>query len=64
MKKWTVDFDMKLFATFEGIEADSESVAKEIAIVMLLDDPGQYLDFSDENEVDVWEEEAENGPVF
>lgn len=56
MKKWTVDFNMKLYATFEGIEADTESEAKEIAIEMLLDDPGQHLDFDAKNEVDVWED--------
>lgn len=53
MKRWTVEFDMNLNATFEGIEANSKNEAKEIAIEMLLDDPIQYLDFSDENEVRV-----------
>lgn len=56
MKKWTVEFNMQLYATFEGIEADTESEAKEIAIDKLLDDPSQYLDFDDKNEVEVWEE--------
>ncbi len=58
MKKWTVDFRMNLYATFEGIEANSEAEAKEIAIDMLSDDPTQYLDFDDKHEVQVWEEDA------
>lgn len=56
MKKYTVDFRLTLYATFEGIEADSEEKAKETAIEMLLDDPGQYLDFDNKDEVEVWEE--------
>lgn len=52
MKKWIVD--MNLNATFEGIEANSENEAKEIAILMLLDDPIPYL--GDMNEVNVSEE--------
>lgn len=54
MKKWIVD--MSLNATFEGIEANSENEAKEIAILMLLDDPIPYL--GDMNEVNVSEEKA------
>ena len=53
MKKYTVDFNLRLNATFEGIEAHSEAEARQKGIDMLLDDPGQYLDFDDDG-VDVY----------
>ncbi|MDR0339913.1 MAG: hypothetical protein LBH65_06525 [Desulfovibrio sp.] len=58
MKKWTVDFGLHLDATIEGIEAHTAKEAKEIAIDMLLDDPSQYLDFDNEDDVDVWLEDS------
>lgn len=59
MKKWTVEFKMDLYATFQGIEAETEEEAKEIAADMLLDDPSQYLDFSDPSQFDVYEDDED-----
>lgn len=57
MKKYTVDFNLDLSATFEGIEAETEEEAREIAIEELLDSPEHYLDFSDPHQVQSWEED-------
>jgi hypothetical protein len=57
MPKWTVEFAMHLDAVFEGIEADTEEEARDIAIEKLLEDPAEYLDFDSPSEVTVTEDD-------